>query len=479
MSAPSGMASTIYPQGFSGTSSASPTAAGAAALVYSARLAARGASLAALVKHFTVDRGARGPDNAYGTGLLHLPNPPTKPVAAKPGRYVPLTTPVRVLDSRPGGVGSPRGPFAKGTIIDLTLLGGAVPTTGVSAVAVNLTSTDAQAAGSIQAYPYMTGMTGTTTTLTIAQPKTVRANFTVIALGNRGLASLYLPTGGNVVVDVLGYFTSNQPVTTRGRFVPLASPERWMDTRRSNLLPPTFHGVTRRVAAGETVDLPVLRTSRIGPAFPLQVSAIVVNLTATNAAGQGYARAARKGANLAALHHSNVNFVTGSSSANMAIVPVDANGRISLYAGTAVDLIVDVVGYITSVNAPSTSAGTFMPVVPTRAYSTRTAGNVAFAAGETRTIALTGGSTGLPVGIAGVSANLTVLSPTASGYFTVYPGTRRPPTSNVNIAAGRSATNGAWVRVNAGATANTVAGFMSTAGHVIIDVNGYFVAAPI
>jgi hypothetical protein len=250
-----------------------------------------------------------------------------------------------------------------------------------------------------------------------------------------------------------------------------------MDTRRSALLPAQFHGSVRRLAAGETIDLVAPSSSSIRPALPKQVSALVVNLTATNAAGAGFIRASPKGGNLAAQRHSNLNFVAGVSSANTAIVPTDAGGRISLYSSTQVDVVVDVVGYITSTGAPKSGVGTFVPIAPTRVYSTRFT-NRPFAAGETRLITVAGGSTKVPAGIGGISANISVAAPTRSGFLVVFPGSRRPSTSNVNYGGGRPATNGALVRVNPGAVSNTVTGFMSQAGHVIIDVNGYFVAAP-
>ena len=94
---------------------------------------------------------------------------------------------------------------------------------------------------------------------------------------------------------------------------------------------------------------------------------------------------------------------------------------------------------------------------------------------------VTGGTTGVPVDVTGVSANLDVLRSHRSRLPHRVP--RRlppPPTSNVNFAAGRPSRTPRWSSTNAAAVeANTVNVFMSTAGHVIIDVNGYFVAAPI
>jgi subtilisin family serine protease len=69
--------STTCPNGFSGTSAATPAVAGAAALVRSAGLATTPAAIADYLRtRATVDRGEPGPDNIFGAGELRLPAPP-------------------------------------------------------------------------------------------------------------------------------------------------------------------------------------------------------------------------------------------------------------------------------------------------------------------------------------------------------------------------------------------------------------------
>ena len=88
ITAPSGLTSTIYgppyyPGGFSGTSAASPTAAGFAALLLGAGDAVPALSLPALVRLYTTDLGAVGPDNVFGAGKILLPAaPPPSPRAS-------------------------------------------------------------------------------------------------------------------------------------------------------------------------------------------------------------------------------------------------------------------------------------------------------------------------------------------------------------------------------------------------------------
>ncbi|MEI7547502.1 MAG: S8 family serine peptidase, partial [Actinomycetota bacterium] len=79
ISAPSGLVSTIYaPSKFSGTSAASPTAAGLAALLQSAGQASPGLATAQLMRRIAADYGdlgAVGPDNAFGAGKVFAPYP--------------------------------------------------------------------------------------------------------------------------------------------------------------------------------------------------------------------------------------------------------------------------------------------------------------------------------------------------------------------------------------------------------------------
>ncbi|HAN35643.1 MAG TPA: hypothetical protein DCQ52_09400, partial [Acidimicrobiaceae bacterium] len=148
VSAPAGFNSVTFGQAFSGTSAAAPVAAGIAALLQGAGLAVPGRSTAALVKHFVADLGAPGPDNTFGAGKVLLPAPPAA-LSTEPGKYVPLSSPTRVFDSR--GTPAPGlgvGPYAPGAVIDVAVLAGLpVSPDSVSAVAVNITSTGTPVTG--------------------------------------------------------------------------------------------------------------------------------------------------------------------------------------------------------------------------------------------------------------------------------------------------------------------------------------------
>jgi len=479
-----GFDSTVFGT-FSGTSAAAPTAAGFAALLLGAGLATPGAGLAALVKHFATDLGATGPDSVYGSGLTHLPDPPAIAPTAAPASYQPLYLPQRILDTRPGvsHVGPPEltGPYSTESVIDLDVLGAipSPPPGTISAVALNIASVAAPSVGFLQAYPYLRARNGATSTLNISTAGGARPNFSVVSVGVDGKVSIYIQAGGHVVVDLLGYYLEGSASVGAGRFVALATPERWLDTRGLDgaPLPGSFGGTARRMNAGETVVVPRLSGTAVpnDGAFidPALAQALVLNVTAANGSGGGFVRVVPSTGSSGATH-ANLNFGSGAATGNAAIVALDAFGFFSVTASARVDVIVDVVGYITGVDAPVVPDGTFVPIAPTRVYNTRDLFSP-FTAGQTRSIPLAGGSTGVPSGVYGVSANLAAVAPSANGFLKMYPGIAVPKTSSLNFAAGKTVANGTMVGVNAD---GTVTATMSQASHLIIDVNGYFVKAP-
>ncbi len=474
VSAPAGFFSEAYDDTFSGTSAASPVAAGMAALLQGGGLAAKGMPTAALVKQFVQDLGTPGMDNAFGLGKVLLPAPPGAAPATTNAEYMPLALPTRVLDTRPAfQTGPPAlvGPYAPETIINLPVLNtGGVPASGVSAVAINLTSVNTTQTGYLQAYPYLRATVGGTSTLNISTAGPARPNFAIVPVGVNGTISIYLQAGGNVIVDVMGYFADGVTTSTNGRFVPLANPERWMDTRGLSgaPLPAAFSGTPRLANAGETITVPVFDTSVV-PATG--VAALVVNVTAANSAGTGYLQANPAGATGAV--HSTVNYTSASASANTAIVPLGTNGEIQVFTNGAVNIIVDVVGYITDGTAADTTTGLFRAITPGRAYDTRVPSPTPFAANEVRVVQLTGlVAPVVPAGAAGVSANLTVVNPGTNGFLKAYPNAE-PSTSSLNFAAGKTVANGALLGLSG---TGTVSLKMSGPGNVIVDINGYFLA---
>ena len=464
LSAPSCVKSTIYPFCFNGTSAASPAVAGMAALLLGQGLAAPGMPLAALTKHLVRDLGPPGPDNAYGAGEIQLPAPPTA-VTSAPSTFTALGAPVRLLDTRPSSyIGPPNlvGPYPQFSIIDLPITSSGVIPPSATSVAVNITSTDSVSPFYVQALPKLGGALGAFSTTNVPTPGHIQPNFAIVPLG-QGSISIFIPTGGNIIVDAMGYFTPSG-ATAAGRFVPL-NPTRVLDTRPSEAGPVPAGWIAHEPAPGETVrvDLPV------GTGVPTSgVSALVVNITATEPVGAGFLQALPTGASPG--QTSNVNYAARETSATHAIVPLGADGTISVFTSNSSHIVVDVMGYITDGSVPVSSAGEFVPVTPNRYYDSRTPPNAMHAGLSTVSVQLA--VLDVPVGAAAVSLNLTSDQAAGAGYITIYPADGPfPLASNLNYVAATPVANAGLVKLSASGALNT---FVNVATHVIIDVNGYF-----
>jgi hypothetical protein len=464
VSAPSCVASTVYaPMCFNGTSAASPAVAGMAALLFGQGLAVTGMPLAALVKHLAVDLGPPGPDNAYGTGEIRLPAPPTAGAAAErlhgsrntgaPPRH--STGVVR----RPGNL---VGPYPQYSIIDLPISTSGVIPANATSVAVNITSTESVSQFYIQALPTLGGAIGGFSTMNVTAPGQNRPNFAVVPLG-QGSISIFIPTGGNIIVDAMWYFTPSA-ASAAGRFVPI-NPRRTLDTRPTEAGPVPAGWVAHEPAPGESVRVQV----PAGIGVPeTGLSALVVNVSARSI-GAGFRKLAHR--------HRTGSDVDGElrrrgTSATHAIVPLGTDGTISVYTSNSSHIIVDVMGYITDATATATTAGLFVPVAPNRYYDSRSAPNSMHATGSTVPVRLAGPPLAVPAGAAAISMNVTAVGGQGNGVVTVFPcDTPRPLASNLNFVAATTVANAALVKLSADGSLNT---YVNTATHVIIDVNGYF-----
>jgi hypothetical protein len=228
--------------------------------------------------------------------------------------YTPLAS-ARLADSR-SGTGFTAGPVS-GT--QQLTLPSSVPTTA-GLVALTVTATGARSAGNVVVY------SGT-------KPLTSNVNF----VPGRTQANLVLvhPTAGKVSFTVSGgpsdLVVDLDGFTPAGSSVTAAGPTRIADSR-------TATGVKKGPISG-AVTLAV-------PGVPAGVSAVLLNVTATGAAGTGFVTVYPGGT---APTSSNVNFARGVTGANLVLVPVSSTGTVSLFVGgAAVNLVVDLSGYVTS-----------------------------------------------------------------------------------------------------------------------------------
>src|SRR4051794_13303383 len=213
------------------------------------------------------------------TCAVAIPVAAVAPAAAAgpaPAMFVSLA-PTRIPDTRIG-VGAAQGVVPPNTSIDISIAGvGGVPT-NATAVAFNLTATDAIGPGFVTAWP--TGSTRpTVSNLNLQSAGATVANLVVVALPQSGKVSLYMQSGGSLIADVAGYWTPASGGTSKaGRFV-AQSPSRILDTRDGTGADPGFRG------AGATVGFSVAGRGGVPSAG---ASAAVLVVTATEAGAAGF-----------------------------------------------------------------------------------------------------------------------------------------------------------------------------------------------
>jgi hypothetical protein len=254
--------------------------------------------------------------------------------------------------------------------------------------------------------------------------------------------------GNPVPVDVPDY----QPLATYHA----VTPSRLLDTRS---------GGAGALGPGATRELQV---TGAGGVASTGVSAVILNVAVTTPTESSYLTAFPTGE--PGPTASNLNFTPGLTISNTVIAKVGAGGKVSLFnAAGSTHVIVDVAGWFDSGGV--VSASRYHPVAPSRILDTR----MSMPIGPNATLDLPVlNRAGVPAsGVEAVAVNLTVATPSASGFLTAFPsGTQRPPTSNVNFAAGATVPN--LVVVGVGASGSVSLYNANGVSHVIADIGGWF-----
>jgi hypothetical protein len=370
-----------------------------------------------------------------------------------PGAFLSVS-PSRLLDTRTTGV-----PLGSAQTRSLKVTGvGGVPSTGVSAVVLNVTVTETTSIGYLTVSP-----TGTTrpvvSNLNWSAGATI-PNAVTVKVGTGGSIDLYQsgPGSAQVIVDVAGYYIDGT-VTQPGGFSTL-TPARILDTRNTG----------GKLASTETR---LLQVTGAGGVPASNVSAVVLNVTVTETTANGYLTVFPTGTTKPTA--SNLNFSPGMTIPNLVVVKVGDLGKVSLYQsgpGTA-QVIVDVAGYY--LGGTPTQPGMFVALPPARVLDTRTGS--AIPAGSALSLPILGKG-GIPAtGVSAVVINTTVTDTKAPGYLTVFPGTNPLPTaSNLNWStAGTTIPNLVTVQVGSDGSLKFYNGSGGTS-QVVADTAGYYIA---
>ncbi len=392
-------------------------------------------------------------------------------------RFV-AVTPKRILDTRSASAIGYTGPKpGASTSVEVQVAGtGGIPT-GAVAVALNVTITEASQPGFAQVFPTGVGTPGASSNINAEATGQTIANSVIVPIGNSGRVTIFTSAGSHLLADVSGYFVNATAPVEQGRFVTVA-PRRVLDTRAVSQI--NYSGPTP--GAGATVLLNPVAAAGLPTGL---VEAVAINLTATEAAAPGFVQVAPAG-QLVPGANSNVNLgKTGQTIPNMVIVPVSRSGEIEIFTQSGTNLIVDVLGWFTSISAATSTSGLYFPVVPERVLDTRPDTAVNFAAerragtGETskpgpaRAVDIF--FDGLPSNQLGaVILNVTATEATAAGFVqgaarsALVPGA----SSNVNVErAGQTIANAAILPVD---QMRAVSIYTQNGTNLIADISGYF-----
>ncbi len=380
-------------------------------------------------------------------------------VPANAGAFTPLTL-TRIVDTRKAENG-PQGPFAPGARIDLTVAGrGGVPASGVTAVALNVTLVNSARSGWVRIQP--AGTSAVVSTLNVTGANATRANFAIVALGAGGAVSVDLDAGGDVVLDVAGYWTV-AATSTAGRYVAL-SPARLFDSRTGGAPRLAGNAIT-------TIARPQLLN------VPADATAVAVTVTATDTTTQGHVTAWPTSTTMPT--SSVLNFgIVGETVPNLAIVPLAAGGGVQFTNSSTAHLVVDLVGYVTGTVTPTGTDGLFVPLTPARVVDSRNEqGTKRLWRGQFTDVSLTNVG-GIPAsGVGAVAVNLTMTNATAGGFALAWPArTARPLASTTNFLPGRDVAAGSIVALGTGGVASLLA---NAPADTVIDVAGWFLGTPL
>jgi hypothetical protein len=231
--------------------------------------------------------------------------------------------PARLLDTRTTGQTISSGSTRVFQVIGV----GGVPTSGVSAVILNVSVTNAAAPGSLAVFP-------------AGAPRPPAANFSWVAgqtISKRVI--LRAGTGGQVslcnlseeptdlVVDVSGYFTDS---SASGRLFIPSGPARVIDTR--------VQGGTLGPGGSSTYQVAGFA------GVPIGSKAALFNLAVTNTTGAGFLTVFRAGA--ARPLTFDLTWGAGQTVSNLVVASLSSAGAISFYnsAGTT-DVVTDLYGF--------------------------------------------------------------------------------------------------------------------------------------
>ncbi|MCU1395004.1 MAG: hypothetical protein JWM34_3432 [Ilumatobacteraceae bacterium] len=244
------------------------------------------------------------------------------------------TSPARLLDTRAGhttvdGQQQAGGLPASGSVTVVKVAGRAGVAADARSAVLNVTATDATAPGYVTVYPCGT-TTPTASNLNVGTGGTAAA-LAISKIAADGTVCIFVQSATHLVVDVDGSFSTT---TTYAAL----TPARLFDSR------PGFATVDGQAAGAGALAPGTVTTVQVTGrgGVPAAASAATLNVTVTNPAANGFVAVYPCGGPVPLA--SNVNFATGQTVADAALVRLASNGTVCIYNSQPTDLVVDVAG---------------------------------------------------------------------------------------------------------------------------------------
>ncbi|MFP5487269.1 MAG: hypothetical protein ACLGHQ_03055, partial [Acidimicrobiia bacterium] len=309
-------------------------------------------------------------------------------------------------------------------------------------------------------------------TVNVDRPGGIVANATIVPLADDGTFLLDTSTTGRVIVDVFAWLRDTSDSSAAGRYVAI-DPARVVDTRQ----PPgatldSGSGNPYEVSgAGSTLDITIDLTGDAADASAVPgdgtADAAVIAIAAISRSDEpGYVGAYPAGQPYTGT--SNVNVRGGEIRANMAVVPLGADGAISLRTFNVDDVAVDVLGFVTSDAASPASSGLYTGVDTFRLADSRLGPPGRLGDGSSATLTVPGGAAA-----SAVVQNVTAVRTGGRGFLSLHPDVEVPDVSSVNYtAAGQTRAALAFTALADDGTFRVTATTAET--DVLVDVLGTF-----
>ncbi|MFN2562200.1 MAG: carboxypeptidase regulatory-like domain-containing protein [Jatrophihabitans sp.] len=253
--------------------------------------------------------------------------------ATAPGAFQPLPA-TRVLDTRTGTGAAAQAVGPRSTLTAKVTGVGGVPATGVSAVVLTVTVIGQRAGGYLSVYPRGAPRPAAST-ISFTPSQTI-ANLVVASVGLNGSVAIYNGSSGStqVVADVAGYYRDGAALDS-GMYVPRV-PFRFYDSRT----------LTPANGGGPLAGRHSRNVALTGSAFlPGGAQALVLNVSVTAVAAPGYLTVYPSGDSRPVA--SSLNFAAARNVTGLVVVPLGADGSITVFNGStgSTQVVVDVVGF--------------------------------------------------------------------------------------------------------------------------------------